>query len=367
MTETRSWPLIQLASLGFLLTYGIPALPIACAWAGQATSYANSFALIPLLVGYILFPLIQELWPYQLPSISDQDFTAAGWQRYYRVLPLLSLPAQLAMLAVAANYWSAGVLNLWGSLGFLCSASTFSAFFAITLGHELIHRPHRLDRFLGGVLLSTVGFGTFKIVHLRIHHRYVGTPLDFATARRGQSIYHFWWQSLIGNFYQALRSESSYLVKAGKHLWQSELVVWYAFSLLWLLISLSLWGWRGGVFFVLQCLIAILQLDWINYLQHYGLTRKMNDSGQYEPVQSHHAWSQALFLHDLALLNLFRHADHHANPQRPYQVLRTLEDSPTYPYQHVIMLALSLVPPLFHRVVDPYLDQWELSLPQPGG
>jgi alkane 1-monooxygenase len=367
MIQTRYWPLIHLGSIGFLLTYAIPAIPMACVWAGQTTSYPNTFAFVPLFVGYVLLPAIQSIWPYHLPPIPDRVTASPQWQRYYRMLPLLSLPAQLVMLAVVADYWSSGALSVWGKLGYLLSIGSFSAFFAITLGHELIHRPHHLDRFLGGILLSTVGFGTFKVVHLRIHHRYVGTPLDFATAQRGQSIYGFWQQSFVGNFYEALRCEYSHLVKAGKRLWSSELVIWYGFSLLWFLAALGLWGWMGGIFFVSQCLIAIMMLDWTNYLQHYGLTRKrIDDSDQYEPVQLHHAWSQGLFLHDLALLNLFRHADHHTNPQRPYPLLQHSDCSPIYPYQHVVMLALSLVPHWFQRVVHPCLDRFESTLYQQG-
>lgn len=55
--------------------------------------------------------------------------------------------------------------------------------------HELIHRRQPLDRFIGGLLLSTVSFGTFKIVHLQVHHPYVGTPLDFHGKARPDDLF----------------------------------------------------------------------------------------------------------------------------------------------------------------------------------
>src|SRR5262249_3006058 len=148
----------------------------------------------------------------------------------------------------------------------------FSAMFAINIAHELIHRRERLDRLFGGLLLSTVSFGSFKIVHLQVHHPYVGILLDFATARRGQSIYLFWVQSLAGNFIEVLRLECNRLRRSGKSVWTSELVPWWACTLLCLSVAVYWWGPWAGLFFLIQSLIAIMYLDLINYLQHYGLT-----------------------------------------------------------------------------------------------
>jgi alkane 1-monooxygenase len=271
------------------------------------------------------------------------------------------------MLYIAIHYWNLKLFNLWGSFFYVLSVGIYSGMFAITVAHELIHHQQRCDRVLGGILLSTVGFGTFKVVHLRIHHRYVGTPLDFATARRGQSIYSFWGTNLVGNVREAIRCEREELAKTGRAFWQSELLFWYFLSLLWLSIAVLLGGWKGGIFFVLQSLIAILKLDWTNYLQHYGLTRKQDAKGRYEPVQIHHAWSVGLFIHDLAIFNLLRHGDHHAHPQRHYQTLRHYNDVPEYPCNYSIMYLLSLVPPLFQQIVHEHLARFEVQQEQHQG
>ncbi|WP_019499604.1 alkane 1-monooxygenase [Pseudanabaena sp. PCC 6802] len=348
-----------LSSLGYLLAYAIPALPILSAWLGEVSARPNLFAFAPLAIAYGLVAFLQWLWPYPVPARFDAAAIPKRSPLYFRLLLFGGVPAQLAMLAVTTHYWCGSSLNGWGSLGYLLSTGVLSGIFAITLGHELIHRPQQFDRFLGGLLLSTVSFGTFKVVHLQIHHCHVGTPLDFATARRGQSLYSFWWQSLVGNFSGALRCERECLAKAGKSFWQSELLIWYGFSLLWLSLTVWLWGGKGGVFFILQSAIAILKLDWTNYIQHYGLMRTVDASGKYEPVGTHHAWSQALFIHDFALLNLFRHGEHHAAPNCPYPYLRSENRSPVYPYQHVAMFFLALIPPVFQRVVHPCLEQFE--------
>lgn len=110
--------------------------------------------------------------------------------------------------------------------------------------------------------------------------------------------------------------------------------------------------------------MAILKLEWTNYVQHYGLTREADALGRYEPVQSRHAWSHELFVTNLALLNLMRHGDHHANPQRPYQSLQHRSTSPVYPYDVTIMFLLALATPLFRRIVHPHLDRLESTVRQ---
>lgn len=347
------------SSIGFLLAYTIPAVSVLGAWLGQVTGYPNLFAFLPLFVVIVLVPAYNMLWWRPPKSLPEAATASHLWRTYYRLLPLLSLPAQLIMIFTAADLWCSGVLDGWGQVGHLWSTGLCSALFAINISHELIHSRQRLDRTLGGILLSTVGFGTFKVVHLRVHHRHVGTPFDFATARRGQSLYAFWRQTLMGNVREALRIERMRLSRSGKHLWRSELVAWYGLTLLWCGLLLTIWGWTAVIFFALQCLVAIMKLDWTNYLQHYGLTRAVNPLGRYERVQAHHSWSEDRRLTNLFLLNLMRHGNHHAEPGRPYQALQYDKSTPAYPYDFSLMALLALVPPLFRHVVHPYLDHLE--------
>lgn len=156
----------------------------------------------------------------------------------------------------------------------------------------------------------------------------------------------------------AIRCDRIEREKRGHAFWQSELLLWTAFSGLWLSIAIGLGQWQGGLFWSLQALIGILKLDWTNYLQHYGLTRKQKSNGSYEPVNTTHAWSLEFFLMDFALINLMRHADHHAHPQQLYPTLKNDKATPQYPYNYAVMYFLALVPSLFRQVVHPRLDQY---------
>ena len=160
---------------------------------------------------------------------------------------------------------------------------------------------------------------------------------------------------------ESVQCERARLAQAGQPVWKSELLVWYGLSGVWLLVAIALWGPRGGFFFLAQSMIAMLQLESVNFLQHYGLSRAVDAHGRPEPVGPRHSWSQSLFLHDFLLLSLPRHADHHIHPRRGFQSLVHDGGMPTYPYDYSTMVLLLLVPPLFRRVVHPRLDQLDSS------
>lgn len=344
--------------MGHLLAFAIPGLLISCVWLGRITGHGDVFVCLPLLVGFVALPLVQLVWRRDPFKVSPLAVSRRRDSRYRGML-LLTLPAQLAMVATASAAFSSGQLSAPAQLALLLLTGIFGASFAITVAHELIHRRQRLDRIVGGALLSLVAFGAFKVVHLRIHHPFVGTPLDFATARRGQSIYNFWWQSLVGNTRGAVQCERERLARNGRPAWHSELVAWYGLTLLWLLLVVLCWGALAGLFFLAQGLLAAMYLDCINYLQHYGLTREMRSNGRPEPMQAHHSWTIGMYLDDLVLFNMPRHAHHHTQPELAFQRLRDTPAAPRYPLNYSAMTLIVLVPALFRRLVHPCLDEFE--------
>lgn len=341
---------------GYIAMFAMPAILIACALLGPvAARAADWLAFAPVAILFAIVPLLtmsgvnrNEPDPARLYSPSAR--------LYFQILLLAAVPVQFATLAMAIRFWSGSSLQPAGRIGWLLSVGTVSALFAITVAHELVHRRGRLDRTAGGILLSTVCFGSFKIVHLRVHHRFVGTALDFSSARRGDSIYRFWLRCLYGNPREALRCEHERRLRRGISWWRSELFAWYGLSAGWLVLCWLVWSWRGALFFLLQSAVAILMLDLSNYLQHYGLRRQTDARGRYEPVRPDHAWTIQCRITNLALLNLMRHGDHHTRPTVPYYALASTA-TPAYPYPLGFMMLLALVPPLFRRVAHPLLDR----------
>jgi alkane 1-monooxygenase len=75
----------------------------------------------------------------------------------------------------------------------------------------------------------------------------------------------------------------------------------------------------------------------VNYFEHYGLRRA---GRKVRPVDS---WDSDSRFTLFALVGLSRHADHHAYASRPFQALRTWEESPKLPYGYLAMVALVLL------------------------
>jgi hypothetical protein len=107
------------------------------------------------------------------------------------------------------------------------------------------------------------------------------------------------------------------------------------------------------VLLVVQAVWGFTLLETVNYVEHYGLLRQRNESGRYEKVTPRHSWNSDALMTNIFLLHLQRHSDHHANPVRRYQVLRSFEESPQLPAGYATLIVLCLIPPLWCRVMDP--------------
>jgi alkane 1-monooxygenase len=127
-----------------------------------------------------------------------------------------------------------------------------------------------------------------------------------------------------------------------------------------LILALILGGWGGFFLFVWQAYIAIWQLEVVNYVEHYGLTRKHLGDGKYEHVMPHHSWNAAHMATNFLLINLQRHSDHHYKPDRRFPLLQTYDDStaPQLPFGYPLMTMAAMVPPVWRRIMNPRVRKW---------
>ena len=229
---------------------------------------------------------------------------------------------------------------------------------AINTAHELGHKRPKHERWLSKVALAQSGYGHFYIEHNRGHHVRVATPEDPASSRLGESFYAFWPRTVIGSLRSAWRLEAKRLARRKKHPFRLENDVLNAW-----LMTLGLWTvmtiWLGpGVlpFLLLQGFIGLSLLEVVNYLEHYGMLRQKVHHGEverYERVLQSHSWNSNNIATNVFLYHLQRHSDHHANPTRRYQALRSFDEAPVLPTGYAGMIVLALIPPLWRRVMDP--------------
>ncbi len=361
----------ELKRLGYLL-FLLPALLPLIAWVlwqlihpisslPPLLTQANLYAFLPLLVLYAVIPIADVLIGKDSNNPDEAEVTALSEQRYYRVLVYLTLPLSILSLVGGMylfTHWSE--LTVIGKLGLIGSFGAIHAGIMINAGHELIHKSTRHEQRIGGILLSMALYPSFKIEHVRGHHVRVATPADHSTSKFGQTLYSFLAQALYNNVRTAWQLEAELLHKRGKPVlsWHNELVRWYLLVLVLAVTSFALFGLAGVVFFIAQGLVAITVLETVNYLEHYGLRRRQKANGRYERTNHQHSWNSNYLLSNLITFQLQRHSDHHANPQRRYQILRHFDDSPQLPAGYSAMIILALFPPLWMRVMNPRVKQY---------
>ena len=126
--------------------------------------------------------------------------------------------------------------------------------------------------------------------------------------------------------------------------WLMSVVLWG--------VLLAVFGWTLIPFIVAQAVIGFGLLETVNYLEHYGLLRQKTERGRYERCAPEHSWNSDHIVTNVFLYHLQRHSDHHANPTRRYQILRSMDGAPNLPSGYASMITLAYFPPLWRRVMD---------------
>ena len=344
---------MRLSDLRFLLILILPLFAIRNA----VLTPENAF--VGALVFWWGMALVDQFWPggqhSPLPVPDGQSTAYFSWVlRLY--VPVQLLLIGLAAVSAASASWPV-VLGLGFGVGFVTGAQ------GITFAHELGHSKNRADRFLGWVLMASVGYGHFMVEHYRGHHPRAATFDDPASARRGESLYRFLPRTLWGSWQNAWRLEALRLRQMHQSWWQSPLV-WSSatpfiglailFGLLPNVLSLQS-AIKIGVFLLFQSAIAVLLLETVNYIEHYGLRRTTAANGKPEPFGMAHAWNADHVASNSLLANLQRHSDHHMHAWKPYATLAALP-GPQLPTGYAGCIILAAIPPLWFGLMHRRLD-----------
>lgn len=343
--------------LGFLLIYIIPALILVGFYLGSWWTFSA------FVFAYGIVPLWDEWVGRDSENVSEQTVTEELVENPYFGYIVISLVwVQASLLCWAVYVVSHYELSIIEFVGLLLSIMTFNSS-GINVAHELGHRKEAWNRFWAKVNLLTVCYMHFYIEHNRGHHVHVGTPQDPATSRKGQSFYAFWGQSVFGSWLSAWHLEARRLQNKGVHpyaLLHNEMWRFVALPALFAGLMFLLGGWIGVAFFFLQSILAFSSLEAVNYIEHYGIERKLLSNGKYERVNPLHSWNSNHLISNLFLFQLQRHSDHHANASRPYQILRHFDESPQLPFGYPVMILMALCPPLWFAVMDRRLEHWKI-------
>ncbi|MEV0248605.1 alkane 1-monooxygenase [Nocardia sp. NPDC050712] len=315
----------------------------------------------PILI-YVLLPALDLFFGPDGQNPPEEVMAQLENDKYYRYCTYAFIPLQLASLTFACYLWTAadlswlgidGGLSVLSKIGLALSMGTMGGV-GINTAHELGHKKDRLERWLSKITLAQTAYGHFYIEHNRGHHVRVATPEDPASARFGETFWGFLPRSVWGSLRSSWELEAARLRRLEQSPWTPRNDVLNAW-----LMTVALWGALTAVFgpailpwLVLQAVYGFTLLETVNYLEHYGLLRQRTASGRYERCTPVHSWNSDHIVTNIFLYHLQRHSDHHANPTRRYQTLRSMDGAPNLPSGYASMIGLAYFPPLWRKVMD---------------
>jgi alkane 1-monooxygenase len=319
--------------------------------------------ILPVGVTMIFAILDAAVGRNEMNEDTDTPETEYYW---HRLITLLWAPLQFLMIIGTLWYVTYhGSLSGIEKWGLFLGIGVISGAVGIVYSHELMHQKPKYERWLGDVLLGMVLYGHFRSEHLLVHHRYVGTPRDPVTARYNEGFYRFFprvlWQCLISAF----TAEKSMLARRGLPWWHASNPFWryWALELGFVAVAAVIAGWFGLFLFLTQAFFAIWYLELVNYVEHYGLTRKHLGDGKYEHVKPRHSWNASQRVSNWLLINLQRHSDHHFKPDRRFPLLQTYseDEAPQLPRGYPVMTVAAMFPPIWRRVMNKRVRAWRVK------
>jgi alkane 1-monooxygenase len=349
--------------LGYFSAFILPALVVVGYYGG------GFWNLLSIVFVFVLVPLVDSIVGRDISNVPEEQQRAVSEDFFYRFVTYAWTYLQLVFFVWTCYLFAGrGLASALEWIGFTVGFGLVTGGIGITVAHELGHKKSTLEQFYSQVLLMTVGYMHFYIEHNRGHHVHVATPRDPATARKGQDAYRFWWQSTLGSWAHAWKLECDLLKQRGQNVWSlnnrmliyAKLPILFCALLTWYCSVLAdRVVWEFPLFFAAQCVVAITLLELVNYIEHYGMKRRMLASGKYEPVNPLHSWNTSYLISNFFLFQLQRHSDHHFHASKRYPVLNHFDESPQLPFGYPAMILIALVPPLWFRLIDPLLAAWK--------
>jgi alkane 1-monooxygenase len=233
----------------------------------------------------------------------------------------------------------------------------FGLFFgqiSIANAHDLIHRTQRGLFDLGKWVFISMLYGHVTTSHRLLHHPYVATPKDPTFPPKGTSFYQYLPRSLWRNLVEGFQIERARAARSGQ---MNPYVTYVSGALGGIVLAWLALGNSGVAALLGFGLYAQFQHAMVDYLQHYGLARRLLPDGRYAPLQACHSWNSPHWFSALMTVNVTRHSDHHAHPGRVYPALRLEPDMPMLPYSLPAMGVIALLPSLWFKVMDRRVDR----------
>ncbi|EAR02799.1 alkane 1-monooxygenase [Maribacter sp. HTCC2170] len=307
------------------------------------------------LYAFVIIPILEILLPLDTTNTTLEERKKKKHQQIFDWLLYLNIPVVYGLLIYALWLINSQSLSYLEIVGITISVGIVLGTNGINVAHELGHRNKTKERYLAKLLLLPSLYMHFYIEHNHGHHANAATKNDPATAKYNQSVYSFWFTSVIKQYInswkiqQKLRKNNNTPLFSVRHdmLWYSIIQVTY------LLLVFTFFNLNGLYFAIGTAIVGFLLLETVNYIEHYGLLRSKLPSGRYERVKEIHSWNSNHVVGRIVLYELTRHSDHHYKASKKYQILDYHDTSPQMPFGYPTSMVMSLIPPLWFKIMNP--------------
>lgn len=333
-------------------------IPFIVMWIYNQTQNAI-WILFPLLYFFILIPLIDAVIGEDRTNPPEDVVPELSNDPYYRRILLVCVPAFYAVYFGGIWFIMSQPLPLWAKIAFALGMGLVNGNIN-TIGHELGHKLNKVDQVFAALLLSPTGMAislpsTTNIIIPWCPRR--KTPHRQKWERRCINSQD---AKSPGAIRGALALETARLSSKNQGFWSQHNKVLMNWVGSLMIVCLLIWIFGVAVlpFILVYKFTSFFILTLADYIEHYGLLRETLPNGKYEPCAPKHSWNTNYLFSNLATIHLQRHSDHHTNPMRPYQSLRTFDGRPTLPSGYPGCFGLALIPKLWFHVMDPKVIEW---------
>ena len=339
--------------------FGAYLIPLFGLFTFKSTGICAFFGLFFL---YVLVPILEQILPLSSYNLNKVEKELAKESYFFDLTLYLLVPLHLFVIYSFLITVSNANISTLDLIACVLMMGTILGVNGINVGHELGHKiNHPFKMFLAHVMLTTSIQNHFVTYHNSGHHRDVGTPEDFSSAKQGDNFYYFALRSQIGGYFKTWKLESKRLTALGKNKLINPMIIYTLIPLLFLTTIYFFFNFNTMLIYGITGIYGISVLEAQNYFAHYGLRRKKQENGRYERVQPKHSWNSDHLIGRVLLFELTRHSDHHHMGAKPFQLLESKKDSPMLPFGYPMMLMLSYFPFIFKPIMKKHLKLYGIK------
>ena len=315
----------------------------------------------PMIYAWLLLPLTELFIKPAEKNLDAAEEELVKKDRVYDYILYTIVLFQFAVLYEFLTSLKNQQLVWWELAGRISSMGLLCGTFGINVAHELGHRANKYEQFFAKALLLTSLYMHFFIEHNKGHHKNVATPEDPSSARRNEPVYTFYFRTVIFSYLSAWKIANSEMKKKGLPIlhWTNEMLQLQLIQFLFITAVFFQFGRMITLYFLVAATIGFLLLETVNYIEHYGLQRRLTAAGNYERAMPRHSWNSNHILGRLMLFELSRHSDHHYLASRKYQILKHHPEAPQLPTGYPGSMILALLPPLWFYVMNRRIKKLE--------